>query len=382
MAGSRWGPAAQVSAADEPPARSSRAAWPRRLLRQFLAYGMEAATIIVMVVEVVIVAAGVFCRYILGRPIAGSDEIATLMLGWLTLLGGAVAQRRQASPHVSLFVQHLCACHHGLCGVYHPADRGHLLRLRLLVQSGPVSELGLGEASAGAGFDMSLYPMALSIGVTASLLLTIGQLATRPPRALIVVLGGGWVGLGQPEPWSSTARGSRLFDYPCHSGVDRRVPGAAGVEHPAGSGAGVPRTRGPATPGRGAPSDAAPAPGPAGADNFVLLAIPLFILAGQLMETGGSVAATGSAGACAGWTSPGWAGACHRRGRDSLFWYFWFHHGGCGGHGCTPDPCHGAGRLQPGGGGRDRKRGLGNRAILVPPCLLPMVILATIAECP
>jgi hypothetical protein len=68
---------------------------------------MEAATVILMVVEVVIVAAGVFCRYLLSRPIAGSDEIATLVLVWLTFLGGAAAQRRRAHPRVGLFVQHL-----------------------------------------------------------------------------------------------------------------------------------------------------------------------------------------------------------------------------------------------------------------------------------
>jgi hypothetical protein len=63
---------------------------------------MEVATVLTMVVVVVSVAAGVFCRYVLHRPLAGADEIATLGLVWLTFLGGAVAQRRHTHPRISL----------------------------------------------------------------------------------------------------------------------------------------------------------------------------------------------------------------------------------------------------------------------------------------
>jgi TRAP-type C4-dicarboxylate transport system permease small subunit len=55
-----------------------------------------------ILLQVVSVGAGVFCRYVLHRPLAGADEVATLGLVWLTFLGGAVAQRRQVHPRVSL----------------------------------------------------------------------------------------------------------------------------------------------------------------------------------------------------------------------------------------------------------------------------------------
>src|SRR5262245_49007797 len=107
MAGTGSEPSVQASGAGEGPVVPRMAGRPSRALDSILARGMEAATVLLMVGEVVIVAAGVFWRYVLGRPIAGSDEIATLVLVWLTFLGGAVAQRRRAHPRVGLFVQHL-----------------------------------------------------------------------------------------------------------------------------------------------------------------------------------------------------------------------------------------------------------------------------------
>lgn len=284
MAGFEVDPSVQVSGTRKGPVWCRSAAWPRRVLGVTLVYGMEAATILLMVVEVVIVAAGVFCRYILSRPIAGSDEIATLVLVWLTFLGGAVAQRRRAHPCLSLFVQHLS-----------PSATAYVDATTRLVEviffacvcwySLALFRLRLGEASAGAGFDMSLYPLALIIGVTATWLFTVGQLAALPPRALLVVLGGA-AGLGATaalvmhltgfQPSSVPATGVLLVGFPVLLVLN--APLAVALGFPAlmclqflG----------------GAHLLMLPQRLIAGADNFVLLAIPLFILAGQLMETGG-----------------------------------------------------------------------------------------------
>lgn len=49
-------------------------------LGTFLASGIEVATVVAMLLQVVSVSAGVFCRYVLHRPLAGTDEVATLGL--------------------------------------------------------------------------------------------------------------------------------------------------------------------------------------------------------------------------------------------------------------------------------------------------------------
>ena len=55
-------------------------------LARGLARGLEWATIATMGLQVLVVLAGVVSRYVINRPIAGSDEIATLVLVWLVTL--------------------------------------------------------------------------------------------------------------------------------------------------------------------------------------------------------------------------------------------------------------------------------------------------------
>ncbi len=57
------------------------------------------------VVGVVLVA--VFCRYVLNRSLAWSDELVRYAFVWFTLLGGAVAVRERANIRVELLVGRL-----------------------------------------------------------------------------------------------------------------------------------------------------------------------------------------------------------------------------------------------------------------------------------
>jgi tripartite ATP-independent transporter DctM subunit len=72
---------------------------------------VEPIAALLVVVEVIILAAGVFCRYVLVRPLVWSDELATILFLWLAMLGAVVAYRRgehirlsvvlrRSSPHV------------------------------------------------------------------------------------------------------------------------------------------------------------------------------------------------------------------------------------------------------------------------------------------
>jgi len=255
-----------------------------RSLRSIAARGLETAAILVMAVEVVVVLTGVIFRYVLNRPTAGSDEIADLILVWLTFIGGAVAQQRRSHPSVSIFVQRVSA-----------SIVPYLDAITRLVEvvffifvcwySVQLFRLRLGEPSAGAGFDMGLYPAALVLGVTISLLFAAGQLATVPRRPLGLVLGGAavvvgaillviWAGAFDPTRISSTV----LLIVGFAALLVMNAPLAVALGFPAmiylvilG----------------GANLLMLPQRLIAGADNFVLLAIPLFILAGALMEIGG-----------------------------------------------------------------------------------------------
>jgi tripartite ATP-independent transporter DctM subunit len=55
---------------------------------------------LLVVAEIVILSAGVFTRYVLGNPLVWSDELATTVFLWLAMLGSVVAYRR--GEHISL----------------------------------------------------------------------------------------------------------------------------------------------------------------------------------------------------------------------------------------------------------------------------------------
>ena len=50
----------------------------------------EPLAAVILVVEVVILAAGVFSRYVLHNAIVWTDEVATILLLWLAMLGAVV----------------------------------------------------------------------------------------------------------------------------------------------------------------------------------------------------------------------------------------------------------------------------------------------------
>jgi tripartite ATP-independent transporter DctM subunit len=245
---------------------------------------MEAATILVMVLQVVVVLAGVISRYVVNRPIAGSDEIATLVLVWLTFLGGAVAQRRRSHPSVSLLVERLDP------RVHPYVDAATRLVEVLFFACVCWYSLGLfhlrwGEPSAGAGFDMGLYPAALLVGVTATLLFGLRQLVAVPRRPLLSVLAG-IAGLAVVVAVAMRLAGLSL------ARIDSTTLLIAGFALLLVLNASLAVALGfPALLYLmilGGPNLLMlPQRLIAGADNFVLLAIPLFILAGALMETGG-----------------------------------------------------------------------------------------------
>jgi tripartite ATP-independent transporter DctM subunit len=63
---------------------------------------VEPLAALLIVVEIVILTAGVFTRYVLGNPLVWSDELATIIFLWLAMLGSVVAYRR--GEHISLSV--------------------------------------------------------------------------------------------------------------------------------------------------------------------------------------------------------------------------------------------------------------------------------------
>ena len=62
----------------------------------------EPTSAFLVLVEIVILASGVFTRYVLHKPLVWTDELATILLLWLGMLGAVVAYRR--GEHIRLSV--------------------------------------------------------------------------------------------------------------------------------------------------------------------------------------------------------------------------------------------------------------------------------------
>jgi len=63
---------------------------------------VEPLAALLVVLDIVILAAGVFTRYVLRNPLVWSDELATFVFLWIAMLGAVVAYRR--GEHISLSV--------------------------------------------------------------------------------------------------------------------------------------------------------------------------------------------------------------------------------------------------------------------------------------
>jgi tripartite ATP-independent transporter DctM subunit len=81
-----------------------RRGWTRAIDRAIGAVTEPVAALLVAV-EVAILTAGVFTRYVLKSPLVWSDELATILFLWLAMLGSVVAYRRGEHIRLSVLVR-------------------------------------------------------------------------------------------------------------------------------------------------------------------------------------------------------------------------------------------------------------------------------------
>src|SRR5215469_13882528 len=66
---------------------------------------VEPLTAVLLVVEVVILTSGVFSRYVLHSALVWTDELATILLLWLAMLGAVVAYRDDAHMRLTALLR-------------------------------------------------------------------------------------------------------------------------------------------------------------------------------------------------------------------------------------------------------------------------------------
>ncbi len=93
--------AAHPSAAD---AGSVAPGAPVTLLERGLVRAVEILASVILVLEIAILFVGVVARYLVGAPLTWSDELASILFVWLTMLGSAIAFQRDQHMRMTALV--------------------------------------------------------------------------------------------------------------------------------------------------------------------------------------------------------------------------------------------------------------------------------------
>ncbi len=279
------GHAGHVALSDAPPTpAASDHAVGDTSKRSWFDFLFEGAAAVLMALLVVAVFISTVSRYVLNASVIWSEEIPILLQVWLTFIGGVIALRRGAHVSVDTFLRMLPPARHGVIrAIVDWLTLG--LLLVLLWMSAALVRARVGEVSPAVGFPMALFMLPLAIGALCMTIVVCERLATLPHRV-------GGPGL----LWTVAVVGVLVA-------VDRLSGGLVGALNPLllllGSFTALLMLNMPIAfcfgvvsviylwfVGTGSLTIIAQRL-VAGPMSFVLIAVPLFILAGALMEAGG-----------------------------------------------------------------------------------------------
>lgn len=160
-----------------------------QIIRTTLDRALETLVAVVMGVLVLDVSWQVFTRFVLKDPSTWTDELATFLLIWVSLLGAAVALKRGAHLGMDYFVERMSPSRRLYVAVFVHLCTG-LFSLCVMVVGGAmlvVRKLQLHETSPALGLDFGYVYLALPISgfflTIYSVELLIGSIGARARRA-------------------------------------------------------------------------------------------------------------------------------------------------------------------------------------------------------
>jgi TRAP-type C4-dicarboxylate transport system permease small subunit len=136
-----------------------------RLLRRVMDGCLEALVVVVMAALVLDVLWQVFTRFVMKDPSTWTDELATFLLVWASLLGAAVGLKRRAHLGMDYFVTRLAPGRRAFVEVLGVLCTG-LFSLAVMTVGGAVlvaHKLHLQETSPALGLNLGYVYLALPI---------------------------------------------------------------------------------------------------------------------------------------------------------------------------------------------------------------------------
>jgi tripartite ATP-independent transporter DctM subunit len=145
---------------------------------------LEAATSVLVAVEIVILFVGILARYVFHRPLVWSDELASILFLWLAVLGSALAFRRGENLRMTTFVNKLSPAARWQCEAIALAAS-----LAFLVMILPASirhvELEAIVMTPTLDLSMTWRTLAMPIGIGLMIVLALLRIANQPRREML-----------------------------------------------------------------------------------------------------------------------------------------------------------------------------------------------------
>ena len=148
---------------------------------------VEPIVALLIVVEIAILASGVFSRYVLHNALTWTDELAIFLFLWMTMLGAVVAYRRGEHMRLNAVVRGVSASLRAWLDVIATVVVA-LFCIELIPASGTFYVLEAVDLSPSLGFPRSLEVAAILTGLTLILLLAVLRLIDSEAKRVIPVV--------------------------------------------------------------------------------------------------------------------------------------------------------------------------------------------------
>jgi len=165
-----------------------RRPWAAALDRAIGAVVGPAAAFLV-IVEIVILATGVFTRYVMRQPLDWTDELATILLLWLAMLGAVVAYRRGEHIRLQAVLRRSSPRHRALLETIGSVVTA-IFVLELLPASVTFFKLEMTDPSPALGIPRSDVVLAVIVGLVLILVLALLRLSEGDPKVVAGAVAG------------------------------------------------------------------------------------------------------------------------------------------------------------------------------------------------
>ena len=177
-----------MEAALEAPDLAFRRPWAAAADRAIGAVVEPLAAFLVLV-EIVILATGVFTRYVIRQPLVWTDELATILLLWLAMLGAVVAYRRGEHIRLSIVLRRCSPRMRSILETIGSVVTA-IFVLELLPASVTFFKLEETDPTPALNIPHSYVVLAVIVGLTLMLVLALLRLTEGDPKVVAASIAG------------------------------------------------------------------------------------------------------------------------------------------------------------------------------------------------